>query len=293
MKVFVAVKASKSSEAGMLPDVELMTAMGKFNEALIEAGIMVDGAGLTPSSRGARVRFSGQQRIVTDGPFTETKELVAGFWIWNVRSMEEAIEWVKKCPNPMPEDSDIEIRPIAEAEDFGDAFTQELRENEAILRAKTLGLNAPHFVDAGSMVIGGLQAAYDCETRTAIPQHWQRFVAQADQMACMQGKDMYGVCWNATADGNFEYLSGAPIDPSEDLPASFSKLVIDAQRYAVFPHTQHVSAIPQTLDTIWRKWVKDCGLSIAEAPCLERYTLEFDPVTGMGGMEIWIPVKNE
>ncbi len=293
MKVFVAVKASKSSEAGMLPDVELMTAMGKFNEALIEAGIMVDGAGLTPSSRGARVRFSGQQRIVTDGPFTETKELVAGFWIWNVRSMEEAIEWVKKCPNPMPEDSDIEIRPIAEAEDFGDAFTQELRENEAVMRAQTLGLNAPHFVDAGPMVIGGLQASYNCETRTAIPQHWQRFVEQANALKCMQGKDMYGVCWNTTPEGNFEYLSGAPIDPSEDLPASLSKLELTARRYAVFPHTQHVSAIPQTVDTIWRKWVKDCGLSIAEAPCLERYTLEFDPVAGMGGMEIWIPLEAE
>ncbi|QJR14115.1 YciI family protein [Usitatibacter palustris] len=119
MRCLVMVKATKNSEAGLLPSQELLTAMGKFNEQLVKAGIMQSGDGLRPSSKGARVRFSGDKRQVFDGPFAETKELVAGFWVWKVKSLAEAIEWVKKCPNPMPgEDSDIEIRPMYEAEDF-------------------------------------------------------------------------------------------------------------------------------------------------------------------------------
>ena len=135
MKVMVLVKASKSSEAAVMPDTKMLTEMGKFNEELVKAGIMEAGEGLHPSSRGKRVRFSGSSRTVTDGPFAETKELVAGYWIWNVKSMEEAVEWVKKCPNPMPgEDSDIEIREIFSAEDFGAMLTPELREQEDKLR---------------------------------------------------------------------------------------------------------------------------------------------------------------
>ncbi|MEW6331428.1 MAG: YciI family protein [Pseudomonadota bacterium] len=130
MRVMVIVKATKDSEAGIMPDEKLLTAMGNFNEELVRAGIMLAGEGLHPSSKGARVRFSGAQRTVTDGPFAETKELVAGFWLWRVKSMEEAIEWVKRCPNPMPGDSEIEIRPVFEAEDFGEEFTPELREQE-------------------------------------------------------------------------------------------------------------------------------------------------------------------
>jgi AraC family transcriptional regulator len=135
MKVMVIVKASKGSEAGELPSTELLAAMGSYNEQLAKAGIMLDGAGLTASSKGARVRFSGSNRTVVDGPFLETKELIAGFWVWRVKSLQEAIDWVKKCPNPMNEDSDIEIRPFFEAEDFGEAFTPELREQEAAVRA--------------------------------------------------------------------------------------------------------------------------------------------------------------
>jgi hypothetical protein len=130
MKVMVMVKATKDSEAGIMPPMELMTAMGNFNEELVKAGVMLAGEGLKPSSAGARVRFSGKNRTVIDGPFAETKELVAGYWLWEVGSLQEAIEWVKKCPNPMLEDSDIEIRPVYSAEDFGELVTPELREQE-------------------------------------------------------------------------------------------------------------------------------------------------------------------
>ncbi|HSN41869.1 MAG TPA: YciI family protein [Burkholderiales bacterium] len=128
MRFMVMVKATKDSEAGVLPSEELLTAMGKYNEELAKAGIMLAGEGLQPSSKGARVRFSGSKRTVVDGPFAETKELVAGFWLWKVKSKEEAIEWVKRCPNPMPGDSEIEIRQVFEAEDFGEQFTPELKE---------------------------------------------------------------------------------------------------------------------------------------------------------------------
>ena len=128
MRFMVIVKATKDSEAGILPSEELLTAMGKYNEELAKAGILLAGEGLRPSSMGARVRFSGSKRTVVDGPFAETKELIAGFWLWKVKSKEEAIEWVRRCPNPMPGDSEIEIRQVFEAEDFGEQFTPELKE---------------------------------------------------------------------------------------------------------------------------------------------------------------------
>ena len=136
MRVMVIVKASSDSEAGALPDQTILTEMGKFNEELVKAGIMQAGEGLHSSAKGKRVRFSGSRRTVVDGPFAETKELIAGFWIWKVNSMEEAVEWVKRCPNPHNEDSEIEIRQIFEDEDFGEAFTPELREQEQRLRAQ-------------------------------------------------------------------------------------------------------------------------------------------------------------
>ena len=134
MRVMVIVKATKDSEAGVMPSTELLTAMGKYNEELVKAGIMLAGDGLKPTSKGKRVRFEGSKRTVIDGPFTETKELIAGFWIWQVRSMEEAVEWLKRCPNPHCEDSEVEIRPVFEACDFGENFTPELRQQEARLR---------------------------------------------------------------------------------------------------------------------------------------------------------------
>jgi len=134
MRFMVIVKASKDSEAGVMPSHELLAEMGAYNEQLAKAGVMVAGEGLQPSSKGARVRFSGTKRTVVDGPFAETKELIAGFWIFQVRSLEEAIEWVKRAPNPMPGDSEIEIRQIFEAEDFGAEFTPELRAQEGRIR---------------------------------------------------------------------------------------------------------------------------------------------------------------
>jgi hypothetical protein len=139
MRFMVMVKATKESEAGVMPSEELLTEMGKYNEELVKAGVMLAGEGLHPSSKGARVRFSGKERTVVDGPFAETKELVAGFWLIQVKSKEEAIEWVKRCPNPMNEDSEIEIRQVFETEDFGDELTPELREQEARLRAQVAG----------------------------------------------------------------------------------------------------------------------------------------------------------
>src|SRR6266513_2942702 len=131
MRFMILVKADKNTEAGVMPSEKLLTEMGKFNEELVKAGVMLAGEGLQPSSKGARVKFSGDKRTVTDGPFTEAKELIAGFWLWQVKSKEEAIEWVKRCPNPMPGmESEIEIRQVFEAEDFGAEFTPELRKQE-------------------------------------------------------------------------------------------------------------------------------------------------------------------
>ena len=138
MRFMILVKATKNSEAGVLPSQELLTAMMKYNEELTNAGIMLAGEGLQPSSKGARVRFDGAKRTVIDGPFAETKELIAGFWLWQCKSREDAIEWVKRCPNPMPgEVSEIEIRQVFEAEDFGEEFTPKLRKQEERLRAKS------------------------------------------------------------------------------------------------------------------------------------------------------------
>lgn len=144
MKVMVMVKATPSSEAGNMPTEALLSAMGRYNEELVKAGVMLAGEGLHPSRRGKRVRFQGTQRTVIDGPFTETKELVAGFWLWQVKSIEEAIEWVKRCPNPMPEESEIEIRPLFEAADFGAELTPELRSSDAQLRARIDGAKSGH-----------------------------------------------------------------------------------------------------------------------------------------------------
>ena len=139
MKVMVIVKATKNSEAGVMPSEQLLAAMGKYNEELVKAGIMLAGDGLKPSVQGKRIKFSGSKRTVVDGPFAETKELIAGYWIWQVRSMEEAVEWARRCPDPMPnEDGELEIRPVFEAEDFGAEYTPELRAQDDRLREEIL-----------------------------------------------------------------------------------------------------------------------------------------------------------
>ena len=139
MRVMVIVKATADSEAGVMPSTELLEAMGRYNEELVKAGVMLAGEGLHPTSRAKRIRFDGSQRRVIDGPFSETKELVAGFWLWQVRSMDEAVEWAKRCPNPMPDGGELELRPVFEADDFGAELTPELREQEERMRAQLEG----------------------------------------------------------------------------------------------------------------------------------------------------------
>jgi hypothetical protein len=136
MRFMIMIKATKDSEAGVMPSEQLLTEMGRFNEELVKAGVLLAGEGLQPSSKGSRVKFSGEKRTVIDGPFAETKELIAGYWLWQVKSKEEAIEWVKRCPNPMPGESEIEIRQVFEVDDFGAEFTPELREQEDRVRAQ-------------------------------------------------------------------------------------------------------------------------------------------------------------
>ena len=293
MKVVVFVKATKESEAGVLPDEKLLTDMGKYNEELVNAGIMLAGEGLKPSSNGVRVRFSGASRTVIDGPFLETNELVAGFWLWRVKSMEEAVEWVKRCPNPMISDSEIEIRPLYEAEDFGDAMTPELREQEASLRAQTLGLGPIRYVAGTPLRLTGLVDHYTLETRGGIPSLWCRFVPHIGTVpGQIGGMTTYGVSFNAKPNGEFDYMAAVEASAEISKHAELTEIQIPARRYAVFTHAEAVDSIPAAFDAIYGKWIPECGLKIAKAPCFERYTEEFNPQTGRGGIEFWIPLEN-
>ena len=290
MKVMVIVKASKESEAGMMPDEKLLTDMGNFNEQLVKAGILLAAEGLHPSSKGVRVRFSGANRTVIDGPFVETNELAAGFWMWRVNSMTEAIDWVKRCPNPMFADSEIEIRQVFEAEDFGEVFTPELREQEAAILAQALGLGIPRFEEGLELLIAGLNQSYTMESRINIPSQWERFAPHIGRVPGEIGHVSFGVCWNCKTDGGFDYLSGVEVSTIKELPTDFSSVRIPAHRYAVFIHRDHVSSFPQTIDAVWSRWVPDSAIKAAKTPCFERYTEQFDPQTGFGGIELWIPI---
>jgi AraC family transcriptional regulator len=292
MKVMVIVKATKDSEAGVMPSEQLLAAMGNYNEELVKAGIMQAGEGLHPSSKGARVYFSGKNRSVVDGPFAETKELIAGFWMWKVKDLREAIEWAKRCPNPHEEDCHLEIRPVFSAEDFGPEFTPELREQEASLRAVTCGLDAPRFENGGGQNVAGINASYNRETRTGIPAQWCQFVPRMGQIPGQVGGMTYGISWNCQPDCRFDYLTGVEVSDPSKVPSDLTVVPIPAARYAVFPLSKHVSTMPAAFDTIFSKWAPDCGLPIDEALCFERYTPEFNPNTGMGGMEIWVPLKS-
>lgn len=304
MKVMVLVKATADSEAGVMPSEQLLTEMGNFNEQLVQAGVMLAGEGLHPSSKGARVRFSGKSRTVIDGPFAETKELVAGFWMWQVKSLDEAIEWVKRCPNPMLTESEIEIRPVFGPEDFGDALTPELREQEDRLRAQSeqlaasaqaaaaAGLRPPRIEDGSAMTIAGVKLRYNNQTRTKIPAQWERFAPHLGNVPGQIGTTSYGVCFNNGDNCEFDYLTGVEVGDAGKLPAEFSDVQIPPLRYAVFTHDGHVSAIANTINAIWSKWLPASGYQAAETPCFERYDERFDPRTGLGGMEIWVAIKD-
>jgi len=293
MKVMVIVKASPASEAGEMPSQQLLTEMGQFNEELVKAGVMLAGEGLHPSSKGARVSFGGKSHVVTDGPFTETKELIAGFWIWQVKSLAEAIDWAKRCPNPHNDPGELEIRPIFSAEDFGEALTPELREQEASIRAQALGLVAPRFEQGRQLNLAGMNERFNAETRAKIPELWHRFAPHIGKVpGQVGGLTTYGVCWNTGPNHEFDYLAGVEMSEGSPIPAGFSQLTIPPRRYAVFTHDKHISALPQTIDTVWCKWAPDCGLKIAKAPCYERYTEEFNPETGFGGTELWVPLES-
>jgi predicted transcriptional regulator YdeE len=271
---------------------DAMTEAAAHARELSDSGRYVSASPLHSSETATCVRVRDGKRAITDGPFAETNEVIAGFWLWKVKSMAEAIEWVKRCPNPMLEDSAIEIRPVFEADDFGEAFTPELREQEAAVRAKALGLGTPTFRPGQRLLIAGLNESYTAATRGKIPEQWQRLAPHLGKVPGQVGEDSYGVCWKADSQCNFEYLAGVAVSSPDRLPAGFKAVEIDSLRYAVFGHAGHVSEIPATIAAIWTKWAPDCGLRLAhDAPCFERYTDEFDARTGLGGMEIWIPLE--
>ncbi len=290
MRFMILIKATKDSEAGVMPSEQLLTEMGNFNEELVKAGIMQAGEGLHPSSKGARVRFSGSGRTVIDGPFAETKELIAGFWIWQVKSKEEAIDWVKRCPNPHNEDCEIEIRQVFEAEDFGAEFTPGLRRQEAGIRAQALGLGALRFETGPEMLIAGLNQSYTFENRIKIPMQWENFAPEIGKVPGQVGNIAYGICWNTRPGHGFDYLCGVAVKDGAVLPSKFATVHLSAQEYAVFTHADHVSAVGTTIDKIWHSWAPQSGLKIKASPWFERYSEEYNPQTGVGGMEIWIPI---
>ena len=290
MKVMVIVKASKDSEAGKLPSQQLLAAMGKFNEELVRAGVMLDGEGLQPSSKGVRVAFHGKERSVINGPFAETKELVAGFWVWKVKSMAEAIEWLKRCPNPHDEPCEVEIRPFFSPEDFAPVLTPEILEHEANVRALAMGLGEVRYEAAGDLLVAGFNSTYDHESRKNIPVQWTRFAPHLGKVPGQVGNTSYGVCWNYKGDCDFDYLCGVEVAESAKLPPDFVRVAVPARRYAIVTHVGHISTFPKTMDKVWAQWIPESGLKTAKAPCFERYTDKFDPKTGEGAVEIWIPL---
>ena len=231
MKVLVMVKATKASESGATPDQRILAEMGKFNEELVKAGILLSAEGLHPSSKGVRVRFSGKNRTVVDGPFAETKELVAGFWLWQVKSMDEAIAWVRRCPNPHEGESEIEIRRVYTVEDFGEAVTPEIQERNQRLRSEVerYTLEPPRLENERELLIAGFSASYTFETRVNIPAQWERFASQVDEIPGRVGNTSYGVCWNYRPNHGFDYLSGVEVSSFSGLPESFSRIRLAAR----------------------------------------------------------------
>ena len=276
---------------GFVPPADAIERMGKFNQSMADAGILGDLNGLHPPSKGARVSFKTGKPVVTDGPFAETKELIAGFWLWNVKSMEEAIEWLKRCPNPHDEAGEVEIRPVVIHDDFGCIMPPELREQEASIRARTLGLGAVRFETASELFIAGLSNTYDAESRRNIPAQWARFASHIGKVPGQVGRTSYGVCYNVQPNCLFDYLTGVEVAGSTKLPPEFTSVQIKAGRYAVVTHEGHISSIGQTIDKIWSQWVPESSIKTASAPCFECYTDKFDPKTGNGSVEIWVPLE--
>ena len=295
MKVMVMVKATPSSERGELPSEQLLTEMGQYNAELVKAGIMQAGEGLKPSSAGARVLFSGTNRTVTDGPFAEMKELVAGFWLWQVKSLEDAIEWVKRCPNPMLEDSEIEIRPLYEMEDFAEQDPDgKIAADEEVLKAEMekYALEPPRIEKIEQKTIAGLNETYTFETRMNIPEQWCSFMSRVEELSDGKKEATFGVCWNYVPGTGFDYLSGAEVANANSLPDGMSSVTLSAGRYLVFTHTKHVSEIPNTIEAIWQKYLPNSSYAAGNSPSFERYTDEFDVETGFGGTEIRIPLAD-
>ena len=298
MKVMVLVKATTESEAGVLPSMELLVAMGKFNEELVKAGVMLAGEGLKPTSQGKRVRFSGKNRTMIDGPFADTNELVAGFWLWQVKSLEEAIEWVKRCPNPMPGDSEIEIRPLYSVEDFGDNATPEVREMERRLRMKSedlVGSIGPaRFEHSPERLIAGCSGVFTLQTAARdIPPLWQRFMPHYGKVPGQKGTTTYGVSWNQMPSSEFEYLCGVEVAETAKLPDGLTTVRLPEGQYAVFEHAGHVSGISQMIGAIHSQWLPGSGYETAGPILFEHYTDKFNPQTHSGGIEIWLPVRKK
>jgi predicted transcriptional regulator YdeE len=266
--------------------------MAAYHEELAKAGALLDASGLQPSSKGWRIKYSGGTRTIVDGPFAETKELIAGYTLIKVKTRDEAVDWARRFPNPHLEDGEIEIRQLYELEDFAQVEAiDRFRELDAGRRAVALGLQLPRFEDGKALRIAGLNQAYTMENRTQIPLQWQRFVPHIGKIAGQVQGYAYGVCWNDKMGFNFDYLTGVEVPVVGELPEGFTTLDLKPQRYAVFAHQGHISNLVNTIETIWMKWVPDSGLKAARAPCFERYTPEFDPHQGIGGIELWIPVE--
>ena len=246
----VLVKASKDSEAGAMPSTQLLAEMGKFNEELVNAGIMLAGEGLHPSSKGVRIRFSGKNRTVIDGPFAETKELVAGYWIWQVKSMDEAIAWLKRCPNPMTEDSEVEIRRIFAPEDFGEAFTPELQGREAGMRAEMdrYQLDPPRYENGKGMLIAGLNDTYTFETRHNIQAQWGAF-ARAVATCLARSASALTACAGITSQVSASIISlesRSPVRTVCPRTSSTSALPLPATPYSRIADTSRCFRKPST-----------------------------------------------
>lgn len=294
MRFMIIVRANADTEAGVMPGEKLLADMGKFHEELARSGVLVDASGLKPSSKGWRIKHAGGKATLIDGPFAETKELIAGYTIINVKTREEAVELSKRFPNPSGEGKagEIEVRPFFELEDFGESpAIDRFRELDAGQRAVALGLQLPRFEDGKALRIAGFNQAYTMENRTQIPLQWQRFVPHIGKIAGQVQGFAYGVCWNDKMGFDFDYLTGVEVPVAGALPDGFTTLDLKPQRYAVFEHKGHISNLVNTIETIWMKWVPESGLKAARAPCFERYTPEFDPHKGIGGIELWIPVE--